>query len=213
MCGSASADLVAGVAISGVGVACVAGVRRLRELPLAALPLLLGVHQVIEAAVWRSGGGAGLATTAWAVIALPLLAVWVPWSVLIVALPGRRGRQVAPALVGAVTAAVLARHLATTPVRAEIRGHTVGYVLALDQPGLLMAAYLFATLGSLLFCADRRLRQIGVVIAVGAVVCALLWRREFVSTWCAVAALASLLVWGWVRRGAGRVSGPPLRGA
>ncbi|HET6855660.1 MAG TPA: DUF6629 family protein, partial [Streptomyces sp.] len=78
MCWSATADLVAGVGIAGVGAACVVRVRRVRDLPLAALPLLLGAHQMVEAVVWRSGGGTGPATTAWAVIALPLLAVWVP---------------------------------------------------------------------------------------------------------------------------------------
>lgn len=75
MCWSATADLVAGTAIAAVGVACVAQVRRARDLPLAALPLLLGAHQVIESVVWRSAGGAGPATVAWAVIALPLLPV------------------------------------------------------------------------------------------------------------------------------------------
>lgn len=54
MCWSATADLVAGTA---VGAVCVARVRRPRDLPLAALPLLLGVHQLVEAAVWHAGGG------------------------------------------------------------------------------------------------------------------------------------------------------------
>lgn len=49
--------------------------RRARDLPVAALPLLLGAHQLVEAAVWDSDGGRSPATTAWAVIALPLLAV------------------------------------------------------------------------------------------------------------------------------------------
>jgi len=32
-------------------------------------------------------------------------------------------------------------------------------------------------------------------------VCWLLWRLEFVSTWCALAALCSVVLYGWVRRG------------
>ena len=90
MCWSATADLVAGAGIACVGVACVARVHRRGDLPLAALPLLLGVHQLVEARVWQVGGGTGPATVAWAVIALPLLAVWVPVAVLCatLALPG-----------------------------------------------------------------------------------------------------------------------------
>lgn len=69
MCWSATADLVAGTAVAAVGVACVARARRARDLPLAALPLLLGAHQLVEARVWHTGGGTGPATLAWAVIA------------------------------------------------------------------------------------------------------------------------------------------------
>ncbi|MYV64750.1 hypothetical protein GT043_01990, partial [Streptomyces sp. SID2131] len=82
MCWSATADLWAGLGIGAVGVASLASVRRPGDAPLAALPLLLGAHQVVEAAVWHAGGGAGPATLAWAVIALPLLPLWLPVGVL-----------------------------------------------------------------------------------------------------------------------------------
>ncbi|MGY3062310.1 hypothetical protein ACVWZD_006608 [Streptomyces sp. TE3672] len=82
MCWSATADLVAGTGIAAIGVACVARVRRVRDLPLAALPLLLGAHQIIESVIWRSGGGTGPATLAWAVVALPVLPLWVALGVL-----------------------------------------------------------------------------------------------------------------------------------
>ncbi|GAA2774665.1 hypothetical protein GCM10010493_83840 [Streptomyces lavendulae subsp. grasserius] len=91
MCWSTAADLTAGTVVAAVGVVCVARVRRARDLPVAALPLLLGAHQLIEAAVRDAGGGCGPATTAWAVIALPVLPVWVPLGVLLAAGPGARG--------------------------------------------------------------------------------------------------------------------------
>ncbi|MEU6898022.1 DUF6629 family protein [Streptomyces virginiae] len=50
MCWSATADLVAGTAVAAVGLVCVARVRRARDLLVATLPLL-GVHQLMEAAV------------------------------------------------------------------------------------------------------------------------------------------------------------------
>lgn len=132
MCWSATADLVAGAGIATIGVVCVARVRRARDLPLAALPLLLGAHQIVESVVWRSGGGSGPATLAWAVIALPLPPVWVPLGVLLAAPARVRRRLVVPALAGFVTAAALAYCLATRTVTADVRGHTVGY--ALDVP-------------------------------------------------------------------------------
>lgn len=200
MCWSATADLMAGAAVASVGAVCVAKTRRAGDLPLAALPLILGAHQLVEAHVWHTGGGTGAATFAWAVIALPVLALWVPVGVWCAA-PRRARRRVTVAVtVGAVTAACLAYGLATRPVRAEIRGHTMAYVIGLPQAELLIAGYLIATVGALLLSGDHRLTGLGVLCGAGAVVSFLLWRLEFVSTWCALAAACSVVLYGWVRR-------------
>ncbi|GLX17210.1 DUF6629 family protein [Streptomyces lavendulae] len=200
MCWSAAADLTAGTAVAAVGVVCLARARRARDLPVAALPLLLGAHQLVEAAVWRAGGGCGPATTAWAVIALPVLPLWVPLGVLLAAAPGARRRLLGPAAAGLATAAVLAYCLAVRPVSAVVRGRVIGYGVDVPWAPLVLAGYLYATLGALLLAGDRTLRLLGAVLAAGAVVCAALWRLEFASTWCAFAAAASVLVLGWVRR-------------
>ena len=53
MCFSAQADLVGGAVVGGIGVDVLRHVKgRRRYLPLAALPLLLGLHQIDEAFVW-----------------------------------------------------------------------------------------------------------------------------------------------------------------
>ncbi|MFE6973314.1 DUF6629 family protein [Streptomyces sp. NPDC057682] len=194
MCWSATADLVAGTAVAATGAVCVARTRRPRDLPLAALPLLLGAHQIVEAAVWHADGGSGPATLAWAVIALPVLALWVPLGVLCAVPPAARRRQAVPLAAGVLTAAVLAYALATRPVTAHIRGRTVGYVLGLPLPGPIVAGYLLATVGALLLSGDRWLVRLGVLAGVGAAVCAVLWRTEFVSTWCALAAVCSVVL-------------------
>ncbi|ROQ72858.1 hypothetical protein EDD95_5468 [Streptomyces sp. CEV 2-1] len=200
MCWSATADLVAGTAVAAIGVACVLRTRRTRDLPLAALPLLLGAHQIIESAVWRADGGTGPATVAWAVIALPLLALWVPVGVLCAAPPNARRRLLVPLAAGAATSAALGYSLAVRPVTAQIRGHTLGYVLDLPRPGLLIVGYLLATVGSLLLSGDRWLRWLGALAGTGAAVCAALWRLEFISTWCAFAAVCSVVLLGWSGR-------------
>ncbi|MFI5670024.1 DUF6629 family protein [Streptomyces sp. NPDC051704] len=200
MCRNATADLTAGTVITAVGIVCVARVRRARDLPIAALPLLLGLHQLVEAAVWHAGGGCGPATTAWLVIALPVLPAWVPLGVLLAAAPALRPRLLAPAAVGLTTAAVLAYCLATRPAVAGIRGHTLGYGVNVPWTPLVLTGYLFATLGALLLSGDRWLRILGAVLGARALACSALWRLEFASTWCAFAAAASLLVLGWVRR-------------
>ncbi|MFE7173213.1 DUF6629 family protein [Streptomyces sp. NPDC057616] len=200
MCWSATGDLVAGSAIACVGVACAARVRRIGDLPIATLPLLLGAHQLVEARVWQLDGGTRPATVAWAVIALPLLAVWVPVAVVCASARPARRRLAVPLVSGVLTAAVLAYVIATRTVRAEIRGHTVGYVIGLPYGQVLIAGYLLATVGALLLSGDDWLRGLGLLAAVGALACWALWRLEFVSTWCAVAAVSSVVVFGWVVR-------------
>lgn len=64
---------------------------------------------------------------------------------------------------------------------------------------LLVAGYLLATVGSLLLSGDRRLVVLGILAAVGASICWSLWQLEFVSTWCAFAALCSVVLLDWVR--------------
>ncbi|MFF1377469.1 DUF6629 family protein [Streptomyces sp. NPDC058308] len=218
MCWSETADLVAGAGITAVGVASVTlAARRPRDLPLAALPLLLGLHQIIEAAVWHHDGGTGPATVAWAVIALPLLPLWVPAAVLCSAPPSARRRLLVPLAAGIATAATLTYVLAARTVTAGIRGHTVGYSLGLPQAQLIVAGYLLATIGSLLLSGDRGLVLFGVLVAVGAAVSVVLWRQEYISTWCAFAAVCSVVLLRWVvsrrpPRRASRPCGDPSEG-
>lgn len=207
MCWSATADLVGGTGIAAIGVACVVQASRVRDLPLAA-------HCRCFSAPTRSSSppsGAPAAVPAWDRglgdhRAAPAAGV-VPLGVLLAAQPRARRRLVIPVAAGLATVAVLAYCLAARGVTADIRGHTLGYVLDLPHSPLIITGYLLATVGSLLLAGDPVLRLLGLLAATGAVACAVLWRLEFVSTWCALAAVASVVVLGWVRRPAGRVPG------
>ncbi|GAA1938762.1 DUF6629 family protein [Kitasatospora viridis] len=221
MCWSAEADLVAGTVVGGLGVWCLARVRRARDVPLAALPLVLGVHQLIEAAVWSGAGGggaaghgesadrvvsAGWAPVAWAVIALPLLPALVSLGVWCSAGPAGLGTaaqrwRAVVALVGVTVSGCLAVVVASHPITAEAHGHTLRYAIGAAGPaGILQVGYLIATVGALLLGGDRLLRLLGVLVGLGAVLCLALYRLAFVSTWCALSALAALVLLRWVRR-------------
>ncbi|MCF2528051.1 DUF6629 family protein [Yinghuangia soli] len=210
MCWSATADLVAGTAVSAVGAATLASVRRPRDIALASLPLVLGFHQLVEAVVWRGEEGkatedaAELARFIWAFIAFPLLPFLVPLGVLLAMWPtvSRNRRAVLAGFfgLGLVTAAGLGYALADGPVRATIRGHTVQYAIGIPEPEILIiGGYLAATLGALIASGDKMLVRFGAVGLVGAAICAWIWTREFASTWCALAAVTSVMLLAWVR--------------
>ena len=223
MCWSPTADLVAGCAITAVGALCVASVRRARDLPLAALPVLLGVHQLIESVVWRNAdnvsdvGGTqaigGTAVLLWLVIAFPLLPAFVPLAVLNAASHWSRFRIAPFVLIGFATSAVLGYVIATGPVSAQPAGHTMRYgVQPIPLGALVVVGYLVATIGSLLVSDQPEIRLLGLVVAAGALACYVLWQTEFVSTWCALAAVASALILRWLRRPRKRRPAPdPLR--
>lgn len=194
MCWSAGADLLVGSAVTAVGVAAVLRAGPTRRLPLAALPLLLGVHQLVEAGVWS---GWAWARTVWLVIALPLLPVYVPAAVWCAT--GRRSAAWFTAL-GTAVAVPLAVALARRPATAHPHGHTLDYAIGVPAAGLLLAGYLAATVGALLCSGDPRLRRLGAVLGAGALACGLLWRLAFVSTWCALAAVVSVLLYDWAAR-------------
>ena len=224
MCWSPTADLVAGCAITAVGALCVASTRRARDLPLATLPVLLGVHQLIESVVWRnadnaadSGGNAhavgGTAVLLWGVIAFPLLPACVPLAVFSAASHWSRFRIGPFVLIGLAASAVLGYVIAAGPVTAEPVGHTMRYsVQPIPLGALVVAGYLVATIGSFLVSDQPEIRLLGLVAAAGALACYVLWQAEFVSTWCALAAVASALILHWLRRPRKRRPAPdPLR--
>ncbi len=174
------------------------------------------MHQLVEAAVWlgedgRIGPGPAQAARAvWALIALPLLPLLVSSGVWCAAGPGHPRRRLgALAVLGAVVAVPLAVAVLRRPVSAEVRHHTLAYAVGVPAAPLLIAGYLLATLGALLLSGDAALRRLGLVLGAGALVCALVWRLAFASTWCAPAAAAAVLLLGW----AGGTGPPALAGA
>lgn len=210
MCWSPDADIAVGSVITAVGAGGLAGVRRWTNAPMAALTLLLGLHQMIESVVWRGEEGtvssatASAARIAWAVIALPLLPLMVPVAVLLASASASavvRRRLKILVGVGAATSAVLTFDVFSAPVVAHVHGHTLAYGVGVPAAPLVVAAYLAATLGALLQAEDRTIRVLGVVCTIGSVVCLLAWRLAFASTWCALAAVASLILlrWAWQR--------------
>ena len=210
MCWSAGADAVAGAVVGAIGVGVLAGARRGRDRVLGALPLVLGVHQLVEAVVWRdtqgrvSAGVGRAAVDAWAVIAFVVLPTLVPAGVWAAVRPaGAARRRLAVCLgCGVVVSAVMAARVAASGVTASAHGHVLEYGLGVVSGAgyVLIGGYLVATLGAPLLSGDRFLWWFGALATAGAVVCAAAWRLAFASTWCGYAAVLSVWLLVWVRR-------------
>src|SRR3989344_2212809 len=87
MCFSATASFVAGGALSVAGGLTLAQVKKKPSLPFASIPLLFGIQQAIEGAVWLSFGASVLNTVmtyAYSLFSHVLWPIFVPFSVFLI---------------------------------------------------------------------------------------------------------------------------------
>ena len=201
MCFSAEADVLAGVVVTGVGVDAIRHAGRPRDLPLATLPVVFGIHQAIEAVTWwgLDGSAPETATTAslWAylIIAFGVLPVLVPAAVFLMEDDPMRRKWVIPfGLIGAGVAAFLVASMATGPVAAEIAGRYICYDIELSYGGQIVALYVVATCGPILVCSSRSLFVFGILNLIAVVSLGLLLSSGVISLWCAWAAVTSVAI-------------------
>lgn len=209
MCFSATADLVIGGVAVAAGLDAVRHVRRPAQHWVAALPLVLGVHQMMESPVWLGLGG-DVADSVWRpamwaylAVAFGLVPVMVPLTVGALEPEVHRPRMAAFTLLGVSVATALTYAVVRGPVEAAIEGHHIAYTVDLWQGGLLVFLYVLATCGSLFASSHRSVRWFGAVNLVAVALLAWLDQAAFISLWCAWAAITSVTIALWLRAGAG----------
>lgn len=199
MCFSPQADLVGGLVIGGIGVDVFRHVNGRRgHLALAALPLVLGLHQIDEAFVWWGLQGhvsatvGHVATWIYLLLAFVVLPTYLPLAVLALEPAGRRRQaMVVFAVLGAVVSIVLLAAMIRGPVEATLGHNHLGYKTDLSAGVLVVAAYVLATCGSLILSGYRDIAIFGIVNLIAVAVLAKLTIDGFASLWCGWAALSS----------------------
>lgn len=201
MCLAPEVDLVAGVVISAVGIDTLRHLDRRREVVIGSLPLLFGLHQLVETVVWWSVDGTIDATSGRAAMwiylffALPVLPVLVPLALLLVEAQATRRRWLVGLLaLGAVVAAVLAWQLLDGTVNASAGTAHIKYVFGLQWPIVVIGGYLIATCGPLLVSSWPTLRWWGAANLVVVGLIGVAAAEGFLSLWCFWAAITSVAI-------------------
>lgn len=201
MCFSAEADLVSGVVLSGVGVDALRHLPHRRYLPLAILPLLFGVHQMIEAFAWWGLEGrvppevGRAAVWAYLAIAFVVLPPLVPAAMHSVeGDPGRRRRLMPLVVLGAAVAAALAPGLIDDRAGAEVACRYIAYDPGVPYAGFLLPGYVAATCGPMLLSGNRHFVVFGLVNLAAVGLLSWMLAAGVISLWCAWAAVASVLI-------------------
>jgi len=207
MCFSPDVDLVGGAAIAAIGIDTLRHVEHRSEWPLAALPIVFGLHQMTEAVVWwgldervatRVGDGAAWLYLA---VAFGLLPWFVPWVIRRLE-PDPLRRRYASALVvaGVLVSVYLMVPVIRGPIHVVDGGFYLSYSVSLTFGGVVTAAYVATTCGSLLLSSDRYLVRYGIANLIAVTVLSVLLDRGVISLWCVWAAITSIAIAVHLRR-------------
>lgn len=200
MCFSAEADLVAGVAVTAIGIDAIQRVHSRKEIPLAALPLLFGIHTLIEALVWWGLEGkvpssiGAVATWIYLFIAF-VLPVLVPLAVIgIEPVRSRRRLMWGLAALGLVVSLILVAAVVAGPIETVIAGHHIEYTLDIWGGVWVAAFYAVAACGTLLVASNQWIRVFGVLNLAAVLLLVWLTVGGLTSLWCVWAAVTSVAI-------------------
>jgi hypothetical protein len=199
VCFAPQADVVGGLVVGAIGVDAFRHLRgRNSHLLLAGLPLLLGAHQLDEAFVWWGLEGhvphavGRVALWIYLLIAFVVVPTFVPISVLALESTAQRRRSMMPFVVlGVAVSAVLLAAMLRGPIGVTEHPYHLAYSINISHGGLVIALYVVATCGALLFSGYRHIEIFGVANLIAVALLAWLTIDGFASLWCAYAALAA----------------------
>lgn len=200
MCFSAQASFTAGTVLLIVGAATVRRANLRSELPYAWIPVLFGIQQLLEGALWLTfPDGAPLLNTAlthaYSFFSHVLWPIYVPLAALALEpVPWRRRVLIGIALAGSAVGLYLLATLFTLPIVATVTGRHIAYESPHFYALAAMSLYLLGTCASLMFSSHARVVAFGVAAFASAVAAYGFYTTWFISVWCFFAGMLSVIV-------------------
>lgn len=215
MCFSAQASFAAGTVLLIVGVVTVKRARTRRSLPYAWIPVLFGIQQLLEGALWltfpdRAPMLNTVLTHAYSFFSHVLWPIYVPLAALALeTVLWRRRVLTGIAVAGSAVGLYLLTTLFTLTIVATVSGKHINYESPHLYALVAMSLYLLGTCASLMFSSHKRVVAFGVAAFVSAVAAYLFYTTWFISVWCFFAGVLSIVVlWHFKRADTDKI--PPL---
>ncbi|MEO7938328.1 MAG: DUF6629 family protein [Burkholderiaceae bacterium] len=199
MCFSATASFIAGTGLSALGVATLRATQRRSEIPFAAFPLMFGLQQIVEGALWLSfrfdAPQLNLAMTyLFSMFSHVLWPIFVPFAIgLLETVLWRRAVIWGFQGVGMGVGLYLFFLIVEFPVTAVLAENIV-YVSPHFYKIPVMLLYLIATCVSCFFSSNATIRLFGALALLLFAVAYGFFAVALFSVWCFFAALLSALI-------------------
>lgn len=217
MCFSATASFVAAAGLLAAGLVAVRRVRRVQELPLALIPALFGLQQLVEGGVWLTlthdaAQYNSCLTNVFSGFSQVLWPVLVPLAVLLVeAVPWRRTVLVAFVAAGVAVAFFLGVAMVREPVVSLLQGGHIVYVFPHARVGPATALYLLGVCVAPLLSSHRALRFFGLAATLSMFGAYAVYSTWFISVWCFfAAAMSGIVLMHFAPRAAPNTASPRL---
>ncbi|MEW5757744.1 MAG: DUF6629 family protein [Pseudomonadota bacterium] len=200
MCFSATASFIAGTSLTALGVVTVKKAERKTEIPLAMIPLLFGVQQIIEGMLWLSFRfDAPLLnvtmTYAFTLFSHVLWPIFVPLSIGLVETVAWRKKVISAfQIIGIAVGLYLFYLIIKFPVSSEVDEHIV-YVSPHFYKVPVMVLYLAATCVGSFFSCHKMINIFGGLALLLFVVAYWFYTVAFFSVWCFFAAILSAVIY------------------
>lgn len=200
MCFSATASFVAGSALSVLGVATLRATRRRAEIAFAAVPLLFGIQQMVEGALWLSFryDAPHLKVTSTYLFSLfshVLWPIYIPFAIGLLEVVTWRRRVIwGFQAVGLGVGSYLLYNLVALPLTAVAAANIV-YVSPHFFKVPVMLLYIAATCVSGFFSSSGTVRLFGALALVLFLLAYGFFTVALISVWCFFAAVLSVIIY------------------
>lgn len=205
MCFSPVISFTASAVLIPTGLACIYKVKDRSQKLFAMIPLIFGIQQLAEGALWiimrnheyiEWRRAATYIFVSMAQLAWPLI---VPFSILTMEHDkNRRNILMVFAGIGLAIFAYLLNNILFRPVYAEIIGHHIVYEFDFPNNHKWLVSgilYFIPTVGSHFVSSNRKINQMGTVVFLSLVVTYIFFEQFAFSVWCFFSAIISVMIY------------------
>jgi len=208
MCFSAEASFIVGGALLIVSTATIRKTIHKKDLPIALIPLIFAMQQMIEGLLWVSLTSNDTSqaqfwlSNIYGVFIGIIWPLFAPFAVYCAEIDSKRRKIIASiGMAGLGLALYTIIGLVDQPIVAEITHYSINYKHDVGGYQLVIVLYLLATCVPFIFSSYKHLYIAGIVIMAGFFVTYFTFQQTFASVWCFFAAIASALIYfHFVRR-------------